>query len=110
MLVHEFVSPLPDVAHHVHHSERTGALRVSVHQRRTRKVAAFVWLRNSRVVPLISPRIQALVFPLGRILPLPFVRQPFAGPLRIGARVFQRYPGYWFILPASVRPAVLPIP
>src|ERR1022692_3848371 len=76
---------------------------------RTGKIASLIWFWNRCIVPLISPRIDSLIRPLRRILPLPFVRQPFTSPLRIGARIFERHPRYWLVLPTRLRPAILPI-
>ncbi len=56
--------------------------------------------RNGAMVPIVAPRIGPAVGALGRILPFPFVRQAFSGPLGVGARVFDRYPGDRLFRPA----------
>src|ERR1700722_19062597 len=88
VIVDVFVGPLPHVADEIHHAERTRAGWMRAHAVGTAHRAAFVgrWYRCG--VPLVAPRIDAAVAALRGVLPFPFMRQAFASPRCIGARVF----------------------
>jgi len=93
MIVDIFVGPLPNVADHIHYTQRTRARGMGIHVIGRRQSTSLIGHRNIRRVPGISPGIKAiLVTSLGCILPLPLVGQPLAGPLRVSACILQRYP------------------
>src|ERR1035438_5054106 len=109
VLILKFFCPLPHVSHHVHYSERAGALRMGVNSVRSAYRTRFLRDGNGFYLPIISPWICACVHALCRILPLPFMRQPLACPTRISSRVLQRNPRYWLVIPAGRILAILPV-
>src|SRR2546425_3970792 len=109
VVVRIFVRPLPDVACEVFHPERAGAARMSGNIIGAAKNTPLFRKGYGGCVPLLSPGIKASVISLGRILPLPFVREPLARPAGIGARIFERYPGNRIVRPAVRKATILPI-
>ncbi len=109
VLVSKFLGPLPDVADQVLHAERACSERVSVNVVGSAQGPAFLGDGYSRIIPRLTPGIDALVGPLCGILPFPFVRQTFSGPCSVGAGVFERDPGDGFVTPSFPISAVLPV-
>src|SRR5580692_462412 len=72
-------------------------------------LASLVWHGNRRRVPIIAPRIEASVRALRGVLPLPFMREAFACPRCIGARILECDPRHGFVPSALWRRAVLPV-
>src|SRR5712691_4655456 len=71
--------------------------------------AALVGGRNRVCIPCVTPRIDATISTLCRVLPLPLVGQALAGPGSIGTRIFQRHPCDRFVVPALGIFPVLPL-
>src|SRR5277367_4251391 len=87
VLIRKLIRPLPYVAHQVHHAKGARAQRMRIHITGPRHGAAGCKRGQvSREKP-VTPRIRAPIRALRRKLPLPFMRQPLAGPLRVGSRV-----------------------
>src|SRR6202022_743606 len=93
MVVEILVGPLPDIAGHIHDAEWTGSEGMGVDGRRASEIAAQVALGDGLVIPVVAPRIQPAIGALRGVLPFPFMREALAGPLRIGAGIFERDPG-----------------
>ena len=105
----EFVGPLPDVAHHVHHAVGAGSLRMRVDGVGSGHRAACLRNGNGRGIPRVAPGKNAAVRALRGQLPLPLMRQALARPLCVGARIFKRDPGHGPIVPARGEVSVLPV-
>src|SRR5579862_7154320 len=99
VLVLKLFGPLPHISHEIHHTERTRPLRMCVNRIGSAHRAAFVWHRNGIGIPRVSPRIRSSIRALRRILPFPFVWQPFPSPFRICPRILDRDPGYRLVVP-----------
>src|SRR2546425_581048 len=72
-------------------------------------LAAFVELGNGFRLPFVAPGIEAAIGPLRGVLPFPLVRKSLTRPSRVGARIFERDPGYRLIAPALREAPVLPL-
>ena len=109
MLVGKFFSPLPNVADYIHHAIRAGALWMRVDGIRAGHAMAGRRRRNVRREPLVTPRIHASIGSLRCHLPLPLVRQAFAGPRCVSARILKRNPRYRPVFPSRLKCSVLPV-
>src|ERR1700685_4654938 len=109
VIVNKLFRPLPYISHHVHHAERTSSRWMSIDWIGTSHGAGLVGKRNSAVIPLVPPWIEASVSALGCVLPLPLMRQAFSSPTRVCPRIFLRDPCDWFVFPARRIASVLPI-
>ena len=109
VLVEKFIGPLPNVADHVHHSERACGFWMSGDGIRTSHRSALVRSGDRGSIPLIPPRIKPAIGALGSILPLPFARQPLSSPGRIRARILQGNPGDRLVCPTLGVCSILPV-
>src|SRR5262249_26555932 len=109
VFIDEFFSPLPNIANHVHYTERTGSFRMCVDRIRPTHIAGLVRYRHSGGVPLVAPRIEALVTALRGVLPFPLMRQSLPGPIRIRSRIVLGNPRHRSVLPSAGIRAIFPI-
>src|ERR1700678_2338843 len=101
MLVAVFICPLPNIAHHVHHAERAGPCRVCVRVAWRIDKAALAGRWHHCWIPCLTPRIGPAILALRGVLPLPFVWQALARPLRVRTRVLNRDPCDRLFRPAA---------
>src|ERR1700678_2457642 len=80
VLIDKLIRPLPHISYHVHHAERTGSLRMRIDWIGTPHGARLIRCRHSAIIPCITPRIEAVVRPLSRVLPLPLMGQALSRP------------------------------
>src|ERR1700729_3993756 len=110
MLVDILIRPLPHVSYQVHHAISTRASGMGIDIVGLRYRTPFRRYRYSVGFPAISPWIDPRrIATLRRILPLPLMREPLAGPLGIGPSIFERDPGYRLVSPALRKGAVSPV-
>ena len=109
VVILEFFRPLPDVSDQIHDAEWTSTLRLRINRIRTTHRAALVRNGHGVGIPCVAPRVEASIGSLGRVLPLPLVRQPLPCPGCIGARVFKRNPSDGLVVPACRIGAVAPV-
>src|SRR5271157_5756319 len=108
-LVLKFLPPPPPLSGPVHYAKRACPLRVRVHCIRSAHGSVFVHGWNCVGIPRVAPGICTSIRPLGRILPLPLVRQTLPRPSRVGARILQRHPRNRPIVPTRGVDAILPV-
>src|SRR5581483_4832441 len=108
VFVSVLVGPLPDVAHHIHDTERTGAGWMRIDIIGSIESATVTGSGHGILLPCISPRVSAAICALRGVLPLPLMREALASPCCISARIFDRYPSDRLVCPSVRIGSVLP--
>src|SRR4029453_5073832 len=104
-----FFSPLPDISHQVHYTERARAVGMRIDCIRATHGAALVGSRNSFSLPWVSPGIGPAIGTVRGVLPFPFMRKALPRPCRVSTSIFDRNPRNWFVVPTIRIFSVLPV-